>query len=269
MHRRSFLADVGMGLTGLALVRCSLKDGVVRANPEEDWQPPTGEPHFGTESEKRHLVVHEWRCVAHGKLRSKTRTDQVRGKTISETPFKDVQNPEKLKLARVTVVNDANGQQRNKLYPLQVGFRKYGQSGIELSDWFPHIGKCVDDIAIIRSMYTTDDNHGAQLNFIPAGTCWTANIPTLGAWVHYGLGSLNDNLPQFISIGKREYWNKKDGHYLGPAHDAIPIRIDPKNPLDFGKPASGQTLEQQQIGFDLVGNLNRLTVGRVSRMIRH
>ena len=62
------------------------------------------------------------------------------GKTIAETPFKDVQNPEKLKLARVVVVNDANGQQRNKLYPLQVGFKKYGQSGIEVSDWLPHIG---------------------------------------------------------------------------------------------------------------------------------
>ena len=60
------------------------------------------------------------------------------GKSIAETPFKDVMNPEKLKLARVTVVNDANGQQRSsKLYPLQVGFRKYGKSGIELSDWVP------------------------------------------------------------------------------------------------------------------------------------
>ena len=46
------------------------------------------------------------------------------GKTIAETPFADAQDPEKLKLARVTVVNDANGQQRNKLYPLQVGFSK-------------------------------------------------------------------------------------------------------------------------------------------------
>src|SRR5437879_1064296 len=60
--------------------------------------------------------------------------------------------------------------------------------------------------------------------------------PTLGAWVHYGLGTLNDNLPQFVSMGKREYWNLKDGHYLGPAHDAVPVRVDPANPLDYGKP---------------------------------
>ena len=41
---------------------------------------------------------------------------------------------------------------------------------------------------------------------------------------------MNDNLPSFISIGNREYWNAKDGHYLGPEHDAVPLRIDPKNP---------------------------------------
>src|SRR5439155_15805046 len=48
------------------------------------------------------------------------------------------------------------------------------------------------------------------------------------------------------------------GHYLGPAHDAVPIRVDPGNPLDFGKPANDLSAEEQQIGFDLVGRLNRL-----------
>ena len=37
-------------------------------------------------------------------------------------------------------------------------------------------------------------------------------------------------------MGNREYWNLKDGHYLGPAHDAVPLRVDPANPLDYGKP---------------------------------
>jgi hypothetical protein len=83
-------------------------------------------------------------------------------------------------------------------------------------------------------------------------------FPTLGAWVHYGLGSLNDNLPQFISMGNREYWNKRDGHYLGPAHDAVPIRVDPANPLDYGKRPAGVSSEEQRIGFDLVGKLNQL-----------
>jgi uncharacterized protein (DUF1501 family) len=76
--------------------------------------------------------------------------------------------------------------------------------------------------------------------------------------VHYGLGSLNDNLPQFISMGTREYWNAKDGHYLGPAHDAVPLRVDPANPLDYGKPEGDVRAEEQRINFDLAGRLNRL-----------
>jgi hypothetical protein len=83
-------------------------------------------------------------------------------------------------------------------------------------------------------------------------------FPTLGAWVHYGLGSLNDNLPQFISMGAREYWNLKDGHYLGPAHDAVPIRVDPANPLDYGTPALPVRPDEQRLGFELSGKLNAL-----------
>jgi hypothetical protein len=156
------------------------------------------------------------------------------------------------------VVNDANGQQRNRLYPLQVGYRKRGQAGIEISDWWPHLGECVDDLAIVRSMYTTDDNHGAQTQFHSGRHMLDGEFPTLGAWVHYGLGSLNDNLPQFISMGVREYWNARDGHYLGPEHDAVPLRIDPSNPLDYGRPERDLKAEEQQLGFDLVGKLNRL-----------
>lgn len=258
MHRRAFLSDMGMGFTGLALGSMLAGDGVVRGETPSLWTPPTGDPHS---SPKAKSVI--WLFMNGGVSQAesfdpKPELTKYAGKSINETPYKDVQNPDKLKLARVTVINDANGQQRNKLFPLQVGFRKYGESGIELSDWVPHVGSCVDDIAVIRSMYTTDDNHGAQTQFHSGRHMLDGEFPTLGAWVHYGLGSLNENLPQFISIGKREYWNAKDGHYLGPAHDAIPIRVDPENPLDFGKSASGQTADEQQIGFNLVGQLNRL-----------
>lgn len=154
------------------------------------------------------------------------------GKTISETPFADVQHPRKLALERL-VVPDANGNQRNKIDLMQVGFRRHGKSGMEISDWFPHIGGNPDRIAVVRSMFTTDSNHGAQAQFHSGRNMVEGEFPTLGAWVYYGLGSLNENLPQFISIGTREYWNKKDGNYLGPGHDAVPLFINPANSLDF------------------------------------
>ncbi len=256
--RRAFLADVGMGITGLALGSLLAQEGIVRADAVPDWTPPSGQPHFKPRAQSVIWLFMNGGVSQAESFDPKPELTNYGGKSINETPFQDVQNPEKLKLARVTVVNDANGQQRNKLYPLQVGFRKYGESGIELSDWVPHMGSCVDDMAVVRSMFTTDDNHGAQTQFHSGRHMLDGEYPTLGAWVHYGLGSLNDNLPQFLSLGNREYWNRKDGHYLGPAHDATPIRVDPANPLDYGKPAGGLTVEEQRLGFNLVGDLNRL-----------
>jgi uncharacterized protein (DUF1501 family) len=107
-------------------------------------------------------------------------------------------------------------------------------------------------------MYTTDDNHGAQTQFHSGRHMLDGEFPTLGAWVHYGLGSLNENLPQFVSIGRREYWNLKDGHYLGPAHDAVPLRVDRKNPLDYGQPELPLADAEQKVGFKLVNTLNKL-----------
>ena len=257
-HRRSFLSDFGMGFTGLALGAMLAKDGVYGSDETNAWQPPNGLPHFAPKAKNVVWLFMNGGVSHMESFDPKPELTKHAGKTIAESPYSDAQNPEKLKLARVTVVNDANGQQRNTLYPLQVGFQKYGQSGIELSDWVPHVGSCVDDIAIIRSMWTTDDNHGAQTQFHSGRHMLDGEYPTLGAWVHYGLGSLNENLPQFISIGNREYWNVKDGHYLGPAHDAIPIRVDPNNPLDFAKPFNGMSEEEQRIGFDLALELNRL-----------
>lgn len=257
-HRRTFLADLGMGFTGLALGAMLAKDGVARSDAEGQWQPPNGQPHFPPKAKSVIWLFMNGGVSQAESFDPKPELTKYAGKSISETPYADVQNPDKLKIARVTVVNDANGQQRNKLYPLQVGFKKYGQSGIEMSEWVPHMGSCADDLAVVRSMWTTDDNHGAQTQFHSGRHMLDGEFPTLGAWVHYGLGSLNDNLPQFISMGNREYWNAKDGHYLGPAHDAVPIRVDPNNPLDFGNPAIEISAEEQRIGFELVDGFNKL-----------
>lgn len=256
VHRRAFLADLGMGFTGLALAAMLHRDG--HASPASSWQPPNGKPHARPRA-KSVIWLFMNGGVSHLEtFDPKPMLDKYAGKTIGETPYKDVQDPKKLALARVVVVNDANGQQRNKLYGTQVRFTKHGQSGTPVSDWLPHLGGCIDKIALVRSVYTTDDNHGAQTQFHTGRHMLDGEFPTLGAWAHYGLGTLNENLPQFISMGRREYWNLKDGLYLGPAHDAVPVRVDPANPLDYGKPEGDVKAAEQKIGFDLVGRLNRL-----------
>ncbi|MBL9170771.1 MAG: DUF1501 domain-containing protein [Verrucomicrobiales bacterium] len=255
LSRRTFLADLGMGFTGLALGAMLQRDGLVAAAPSVPRVD--GRPHF-TPKAKNVIWLFMNGGVSHMEsFDPKPMLTQYEGKSIAETPFAGVQDPKKLAIERL-VVPDANGNQRNKLYPLQVGFRKHGQSGIEVSDWFPHIARQVDRLAVVRSMWTTDSNHGAQTQFHSGRHQNDGDFPTLGAWVHYGLGSLNQNLPQFISMGTREYWNKRDGHYLGPAHDAVPLRIDPQKPIDFGRAEGAFAGDAQGVGLDLIQQLNAL-----------
>ncbi len=78
-------------------------------------------------------------------------------------------------------------------------FRPYGQSGIEVSDLFPHTGEVIDDIAVVRSMTNINGDHfGATLG-IHTGSA-TFNRPSIGSWVSYGLGTFNENLPSFMVI---------------------------------------------------------------------
>lgn len=251
--RRTFLADMGMGFTGLALGAMLQRESAAH---ETSWAPPTGQPHMVPKAKSVIWLFMNGGVSQMESFDPKPMLTKYGGKTIAETPFADTQDPEKLALARVSAP-DANGNQRNKLYPLQIGSRKHGESGIEVSDWFPHVARHVDKLAVVRSMYTTDSNHGAQTQFHSGRHLNDGQFPTLGAWVHYGLGTLNENLPQFISIGKREYWNRRDGYYLGPAHDAVPLRIDPKNPLDFSRPARPFSRAAQDVGKDLIEELNR------------
>jgi hypothetical protein len=250
LHRRKFIAgSLGSLSLGSVAARAALAGGS---------GPNIGQPHFQPKA-KSVIWLFMRGGVSHMEsFDPKPVLNRFAGKTIDESPFKDVQDPEKLKKVRVVVVNDANGQQRNEIFPLQVGFKKRGQSGIEVSDWFPHIGSCVDDIAIVRSMWTTDDNHGAQVQFHSGRHMLDERVPTIGAWVNWGLNSLSSDLPQFISMGPR-YFDVRDGHYLGPAYDAIPMKIDPKNPLPFARPALEQSVAEQAAEFELIGKLNKIS----------
>jgi len=78
-------------------------------------------------------------------------------------------------------------------------FKHYGQSGIEVSDLFPHIGSCVDDLCFVNSMHGSNSRHGGALLELHTGSD-TFVRPSMGSWVTYGLGTENQNLPGFLTI---------------------------------------------------------------------
>lgn len=261
--RRQFLADVGMGFTGVALGAMLQRDGVVRAEAPTAWSLPDGIAHFAPKAKS---VI--WLFMVGGASHMETfdpkpELTKYAGIEIGKTPHKDVLSAKYLDdNLRVVVPDDANGHIRLKLYPLQVGHRKRGQSGIEMSDWWPHLGECVDDMSIVRSMWTTDNNHGAQYQFHTGRHMLEGEFPTIGSWAHYGLGSLNDNLPQFVVLGTHiaDCCGGVRGHgasYLGPQHNGVKLAVDPKNPLPFAAPGPGVFREEQRGQFELLNRLNR------------
>jgi hypothetical protein len=256
VSRRTFLADVGMGFTGLALGALLHRDGVARS------AEPTGQPHFPP---KIKSVI--WVFLSGGYSHVETfdpkpALSKYAGLTFDKTPLANpLKSPLHDKRSRSVVAAEINVRDTYPIiYPMQVGFKKHGQSGIEMTDWWPHLATCVDDIAFVRNMWTTDNDHAAE-NQIHTGRHRLDEVqPSIGSWVHYGLGSLNDNLPQFVVLNPSRGDTKPStsGYYLGPKHNGVPLALDPSNPLPFGKRDPRLLAEEQQQEYELIGQLNQL-----------
>jgi len=263
VSRRTFLADMGMGFTGLVLGAMLHRDGVARADGGAGWSPPNGQPHFAPKAKN---VIWLFMIGGTSHMESfdpKPELTKYAGKTFSETAYPEVVNSPFLKKNLREFVA-GNHKVQPKILPLQIGYRKRGQSGLEVSDWWPHLGGCVDDIAVVRSMWTTDNDHGAQLQFHTGRHALEGPFPTIGSWVHYGLGSLNDDLPQFVVLGNpiADCCGGLGGHggnYLGPEHDGVQLSTDPANPLPFAKPVGDVGDEEQRDKFALLNRLNRIS----------
>ncbi len=149
-----------------------------------------------------------------------------------------------------------NGQ----IMPCPFEFRNRGQSGLPVSDIFDQIGDCADDIAVVRSM-TTPVNEHAQGNFaIHTGFPFLGH-PSAGAWMSYGLGSANENLPSYVVLQSGSAVPPHGGvglfssGFLPAQHQASIIKAD-KNPA-IPNIAPNQLASIQRARLDFVNGLDR------------
>src|SRR4051812_10987077 len=139
-------------------------------------------------------------------------------------------------------------------------FQKYGQAGIEVSEIFPEVAKCIDDICVIRSMHSNIPNHEPGLLLMTCGNT-QAIRPSMGSWLTYGLGTENQNLPGFVVMcpGKPvvgpALWNNS---FLPGVFQGCHIRnLDPKRVIDHIR-NQNITANTQREQLDLLNQLNGL-----------
>jgi hypothetical protein len=141
-------------------------------------------------------------------------------------------------------------------YPTPFKFEKKGKSGIEVSEVFPHLGECVDDMCIIRSMYTDVPAHEPASRFMHTGSLQLPK-PSMGSWVVYGLGSENQNMPGFISLGgKAEY---RQAAFLPSLYQGVNVNYSANMPLNqvllnIHNPFTSPERQREQL--DLARKLN-------------
>src|SRR4029079_9349748 len=257
--RRSFLADTGMGFTGLALSAILSRD---RVHAETAWRPPDGRPHHAARAKS---VIWIFLCGGVSHVESfdvKPELNKYAGKSIDETPFKGVLDP-KLVNKDIIGANPARGN-RKTIMPLQTGYKRYGQSGLVVGDWFKHVGEHADDLAVIRSLWTIHNDHGAQLTWQTGRHPRELDHPTVGSWVCYGLGTLNQNLPEYVVLGvpTGDCCGGAFTHgaaYLGAEYAGVRLNVNPKHPMSLiALPECSITLEEQLENLSLLGKLNHL-----------
>ena len=138
-------------------------------------------------------------------------------------------------------------------------FRRHGQSGIEVSDFFPRLAECVDDMAIIRSCWADSFAHGSGLLQMNTGFV-RQGFPSLGSWVTYGLGTMNEDLPAYVvfldhrggPIGGAPNWSSG---FMPAAFQGTQFRTT-GDPLIDLSPPRGVTAGQQREQLDLMRALD-------------
>ena len=253
--RRSFLSDTGMGVTGLALGAMLFQDGRARAESLEHG--------LSVPAAKAKSVIWIFLCGGVSHVESfdvKPALNEYAGKSIEDTPFAGINENEKEDI----VAGNPNHGNRKTLMGLNCGYRPYGESGLVVADWWKHVGECADDLAVVRSLWTTDNDHGAMLQFHTGRHVREGAFPTIGSWACYGLGTMNRNLPEYVVLGEPPgdccggEWAHGSA-YLGPEHAGVRLEIEGKEPLPFvSTEESGLTPDEQLELFGLTGKLNRL-----------
>jgi hypothetical protein len=252
--RREFLWQTGGGFTALPLVSLLSQDGFFSATSQaaertesaQGFRNPLAprEPHFPGKAKNviflfmyggpSHIDTFDYKPTMYG----------MDGKTVDVSTF-------------------GRGGKKNqgRVVEPRWKFKQYGESGKWVSDLFPNVATCVDDIAFIHSMTADSPIHGSAMLMMNSGKVLSGS-PALGSWVTYGLGSENENLPGFVvmldksggPISGAKNWSSG---YMPAAYQGVVMRSNGVPILDLNPPP-GMSVATQRRLLDRLLEKNRV-----------
>jgi hypothetical protein len=245
--RREFLWETGGGFTGLALTGLLSQGGFFQAAaaPPEAFDNPLAprRPHFAA------------------KARSVIFLFMYGGPSHLDTfDYKPALFPLDGKTVPVRTFGRGGHRNEGRVVKPMWAFWQYGQCGKWVSDLFPHLATCVDDIAFVHSLYAESPQHGSAMLMMNSGRLLGGH-PCLGSWVTYGLGSVNENLPGFVvmldrsggPISGAKNWSSG---YMPAVYQATVFRADDA-PIHNLNPPPGMTGPVQRRLLDRLRERNQ------------
>ena len=241
--RRAFLSRTGSGLGSIALAHLLASEGVLA--PAQAAAPAKRAHH----APRAKAVI--WLFMEGGPSHidlfdPKPELDKLAGQVT----------PSSFNLP----VTSATGSHRMPLVASQREWKQHGQSGLWVSDWYPHVAEHVDDLAVIRSCWSDGVNHVGANRQMNTGSI-LAGRPSLGAWTSYGLGSANRDLPAFVVLtdhkvvrGGATNWSSG---FLPATYQGTHLRNDGP-PILHLQPPDNVTDAQQRSRLDLLRQLNSM-----------
>ncbi|GAB3707777.1 DUF1501 domain-containing protein [Spirosoma flavus] len=250
-NRRRFLSRLSLGLGSAALGSLLIPDLFGGSSADDETFTP-GMPHFAPKA-KRVIYLFQNGAPSQQELFDyKPKLREMWGQEIPSS----VRGTQRL-----------TGMTANqKEFPLVgsfVDFKQYGQSRAWVSDLMPYTAKVVDDLCIVKSMYTEAINHDPALTFLQTGS-QQGNRPSMGSWLSYGLGNENKNLPNFtvllsrgIGNGQGVYSKLWSNGFLDSIHQGVQFSKG-EDPVLYLRDPEGMDRKARRDMLDNLAQLNEL-----------
>jgi len=259
LNRRAFLGKSALGIGGVALgslLGCNFykKEGslITKADNPMGMKGILGSPHHPAKIKR---VIYLFQSGGPSQLElfdHKPLLNERRGEDLPES----IRNGQRL-------TGMTSGQDRFPLVGSNFGFQQYGKNGAWISDLLPYTAKMVDELCIVKSMYTEAINHDPAVTFFQTGSQQPGR-PSIGSWLSYGLGSENENLPAFTVLlsrgtgrpnGQPLYTRLWGNGFLHSLHQGVQFRAA-KDPVLYLNDPKGISKETKRTILDNLAELN-------------